>query len=183
MIRFFVGAVLIGLTACVAPSLKPFEINTFQNETPVLVNVSAVSVQSHITQYDRLPHIENKMPVTPGQALTRWAENRFAATNPSAPTRMIVNITDAYMTETKQESGSWYQLDNVRYRLTYQVDIEFKRADKIVYAQNVTGWEMQALPQKSSLADKEEVWQTLLNAMVTKVNNKVLADMPAAYKN
>ncbi len=183
MTRFVAAALFLGLTACVAPTLKPFTINTFQDETPVALNVREITVESHLTKYDRLPHIESKMPVTPEQALTRWAQNRFVTANSNAPTKMVVNITDAYMTQSKQESGSWYTFDNVRYRLTYQVDVQFKRADKVVYTQNVTGWETHSLPQKSSLADKEDAWQTMLNAMVAKVNNKIITDMPSVYKN
>ncbi len=183
MIKFWVGILsFLSLTACTAPALKPFTINTFEMEAPVKLQVGDIQITSHVTTYDRLPHIEQKMPVTPEQALTRWAHNRFVAADAKNPTQLVINITDAYMTQSNVDSGHWYQLDNVRYRLTYKINIQFKRRAQTVYTQSVTGWETSALPQKSSLAAKEETWQTMMNTMLTKVNNKVLTDMPAVYK-
>lgn len=178
---FFAFGLLL-LIGCEAPRLTPFSVNIYQNENPIALSVGDVQVKSEVKKFDRLPHIEEKMPLTPEDALYRWAKNRFYGINMSSPIDAVITIQKAYMTQTDEQSDNWYMFDNVKYRLTYTLTLQFKEGEKVLYTQNVDGWESSSLPQRSSLADKEETWQKMMNAMIRKVNDKVINGLPTRFR-
>ena len=85
------------------------------------------------------------------------------------------------MTEEMQPADNWYTYDNVKYRLTYDVAVQFEKNGVVVHAQEVAGWEEASIPQKSTINEKEKTWENMLNNMVTKVDAKVNADMPSDF--
>ena len=64
---------LLFLTACVpsydtAPKMKDY------TQVPLLeLPVERVNIISNVGQMERLPHVENLMPLTPEKALKNWA--------------------------------------------------------------------------------------------------------------
>lgn len=178
---FFV-VVLLFLTACAATPLHQFHVNTYEGAPQIPLMVGDIQVQSAVLHYDKLPHMEYKLPVTPESVLKQWASHRFEAISMSSPITAEIIIKQAYMTMSDQKNPSWYKFDNVSYRLTYQVDMLFKKGGQILNEQTVKGWEEASIPQKSSLAEKEKTWESMLNAMVRKVDTKISADIPAAFK-
>ena len=176
----FVSFFLIG---CAAPVLKDFKVNTYQDETPVAVAVKEIIVTNKVEQFDRLPHIENEMPISPVIALETWANNRFYATGSKKIDVMHIEIEKAYMTKTDEKSDNWYIFDNEMYKLTYYVQIDYISNGEVIYTQDVGGFESSSLPKRSSLVDKEEVFEKMMNQMVQKVNDKVLIQMPKAVKS
>ena len=179
MKRFVLGLVAYLMVAgCEAPQFKEFTLNTYQNEQPVAVNVKEISISSEVIHYDRLPHIEDEMIISPEQALKEWAQNRFYAVSSARADKMHIIIEQAYMTQTDEQSENWYTLDNVAYKLTYALKINFYQKDKVVYTQTVKGFESSSLPQKSSMADKEQVFENMMNQMIKKVNQQVFVQMP-----
>ena len=170
------------LMGCVAPVLKEFRVNTFQDATPVAVGVKEILITNKVEQFDHLPHIENEMPISPVFALETWAKNRFYATNSKKIDTMHIEIEKAYMTKTEEKADNWYTLDNEMYKLTYYVQIDYISNGDVIYTQDVGGFESSSLPKRSSLADKEAVFEKMMNQMVQKVNDKVLIQMPAAVR-
>ncbi len=169
------------LAACQAPTLHRFAVHTYTEEQPIQLNVSEVIVQSEVMQYDRMPHIEKKLPVSPEDALTEWADNRFYGAAPLSPDKAVITLKIADMTQTEEESAHWYVFNNDKYKLTYEVNIAFMRDDKVLYQHTVQGWESSSLPQRSSLADKEAAWQKMLNAMIRKVNGQIIQAVPKNF--
>lgn len=175
---FVIGLCLAG---CQAPSLNQFKVNTLTHEQPVPLNVSDILVVSTDMNFDRMPHIENTLPVTPEQALLQWANHRFQAVDETSPVHVVLTIKQADMTQTEEKSANWYTFDNITYRLSYQVEIVFMRQQDIVYQYAVDGWESSSLPQRSSIADKEETWMKMVNAMIRKVNQQIMQSIPPRY--
>lgn len=169
------------LQGCEAPRLNPFSVNTYQEERPISLSVNAVKIESDVKKFDRLPHLEDKMPIPPEEALRRWGQNRFSAVGYSSPIEAVVTIQKAYMTQTEENSDNWFVYNNVNYKLTYALILQFKQDDKILYTQDVDGWESSSLPWRSSLAEKEEAWQKMMNAMIEKVNNKIVKGIPSRF--
>lgn len=167
------------LSGCMTVIPNPFAVEDFSNAEPIALNVSDIDISSDVLTFHRLPHIENKMPVPPSDALTNWAKNRFVAADESSDITVDFTVRQAYMLQTDKPSDKWYMLDNVSYRLEYTADFVFKRNNMVVNAQSVTGWEQQSLPKKSSLSAKEDAWEIMLNNMVKKVNNQITSQIPA----
>lgn len=181
MRSFVIGIVCICLSACQALPLMPFKINTYTDSAPVLLNVSLMEVQSDTQTYNRLPHIEKQMPITPDDAVQDWAHNRLRATNPTSPITAEFQIKKAYMTQSDAPSGKWYILDNVAYRLDYDVVLYFKQNGQIIHSQTAGGWEEYAIPQKSSLISKENIWEKMMNNMIQKINDKIIPQIPSKF--
>lgn len=171
------------LAACQAPRLNRFAVYTFTDENPVHLKVSEVAVQSEVMQFNRLPHIEKKLPVSPEDALTEWANNRFYGVAPLSPAKAVITIQEAAMIQTEEKSSNWYVFNNDTYKLTYKVMIAFMQDGKILYQHTVEGWESSSLPQRSSLSDKEAAWQKMLNAMVRKVNGQIIQSIPELFRD
>ena len=177
-----IGCLCLTVCACQVLPLTPFHVDTYADKDPVLLNVSMVDVISHVQTYNHLPHIENKLPITPNDVLQDWAHNRLRATNTLTPTVAELTVKKAYMTQTDTPSNKWYVFDNVTYRLDFDVMLQFKQNGHILYTQTATGWEEYAIPQKSSLYTKENTWEKMMNAMVEKVNNKIIPEIPPQFK-
>lgn len=176
-----VGALFL-LVGCQATPPQEFKVDDYADVPPIHLTVSEVKIESTVARYDRMPHIEYKMPLRPEEVLQTWATNRFNAVSMSSPVIAKIVIKEASMTEQDKPTDSWYTLDNISYRLTYEVSLQFEKEGKVIYEQNVNGWERAAIPQKSSLADKEKTWEKMMNNMVHKVNDKIEDDIPAEYK-
>lgn len=174
--------VVLFLIGCQAPRLNSFNVRTLTDERPIALNVGRVRVDSTVMRYDRKPHIEETLPVTPNEALEEWAQHRFDANNPTSPVNVIMTIHQADMTEREEKGANWYTLDNYAYRLTYQITMEFEQEGHILYKHTVDGWESSSLPQRSSMADKEAVWLKMMNAMIRKVNQQMIDAVPIRFR-
>lgn len=183
-IRFALAGILMGvsLMGCQAPQLRNFRVQTLTDERPMELNVASVMVDSTVMRYDRKPHIEESLPVTPESALREWAEHRFVAVDTTSPVKAVIEITKADMTESEEKGANWYTLDNYAYRLSYQVTISFEQGNRILYKHAVEGWESSSLPQRSSMADKESAWLKMMNAMIRKVNRQITDSIPTRFR-
>ncbi|MBR5129683.1 MAG: hypothetical protein IKV03_00455 [Alphaproteobacteria bacterium] len=181
MKRYTIGLGLF-LSACTAQPLETFNVDTYANQNPIYLNVSLLDTKSDVLTYNRLPHIEKDLPITPNDVLLDWAHNRFRATNKYSLISAEFTVLKAYMTQTDTPTPKWYILDNTTYRLDYDVMLQFKQNEKILYTQTATGWEEYAIPQKSPLTSKEKVWEKMMNNMVQKINNKIVPEIPNKFK-
>lgn len=178
-VSFIIGLFLIG---CQAPRLNHFKVKTLTDERPIELNAGAVRVDSTVMRYDRKPHIEESLPVSPAEALEEWANHRFEAAEITSPVTVVMRIRQADMTEREEKGANWYTLDNYTYRLTYQVTMSFEQEGRILYKHSVEGWESSSLPQRSSMADKESVWLKMMNAMIRKVNQQMIEAVPDRFR-
>lgn len=176
---FGIGLLLSG---CTALPLTTFNVDTYANQNPVYLNVSVVDTKSDVLTYNKLPHIEKDLPITPNDVLLDWAHNRLKATNEASPVSAEFTVLKAYMTQTETPTPKWYVFDNMTYRLDYDVMLQFKQNDKILHTQTATGWEEYAIPQKSALFTKERTWETMMNTMVQKINDKILPKIPNEFR-
>lgn len=173
---------LLFLSACQVPKVDLFSVRDYENEHPFSVKVSAIEIQDKTNHYSELPHIENRIPLAPITALSQAIHNRFKSNYPESAHSLTVVIHKASLTQELKESDKWYILDNMEYLLSYELDIVYTHNNTETEKQTISGWEKQALPKRSSIADKEQAWEKMLNAMVQKVTDKIYADMPYIYK-
>lgn len=169
------------LLGCQAPEYKEFSLNLFQHRDPIAIKTDEIVVLSNVIQYDRLPHIEDEMIISPEKALKEWAKNRFYPLKSTRSDKMQIIIEKAYMTKTDEKAENWYTLDNEAYKLTYDLKINFEKNGKVLYSQTVSGYESSSLPKKSSMSDKEQVFEKMMNKMIQKVNQRALYQMPKEF--
>lgn len=170
------------LSACQLPKVDLFSVEDYQDVQPFSVAVSAIDIQDNTTRYTDLPHIENRIPISPVKALSTALSNRFRIAFPGSSNTLTFLIQEASLTQTLKESDKWYILDNIEYLLSYHVDIIYNHIGVETERQTISGWEKQSLPKRSSLAEKEQSWQKMIDAMTQKVTDKIYTDMPQDYK-
>ena len=173
---YFLGLGL--LTACQAPLSAPFQVIDYKADSPLFLPVGQVKIENKTTRYTELPHLETRIPVAPVSALMTALDNRFTAQYPNQDTSVTFVIHEADLTQKAKESEKWYVLDNIEYLLTYKLDVIYARGTQILEQQQFSGWEKQALPKKSSLAQKERTWEKMINAMIQKASDKIESDKP-----
>lgn len=169
------------LSACQAVELPDFKLSALEVESQTNLKTSKVTVLSNIHYDVKAPFIEYKMLITPEQALKQWAQNKFVAVKPDSPVETYIIIEKASMSETQSISEKWYVLDNVKYRLDFQIAIRFMMGQKLLSERTIGGYESRSLPIKSSLADKEEAWADMMNEMIEKLDNKIKTDLPSYF--
>ena len=183
MIKLFLSLLTtFFLSACQVPKVDLFKVDDYKNVQPHSVAVSAIDISDNTVRYTELPHLETRIPISPAKALSQALSNRFRVAFPGSSNAVSIQINDASLTQEFKESDKWYILDNMEYLLTYNLDIIYTHAGTETERQNISGWEKQALPKRNSIADKEQAWQKMINAMLQKVTDKIYADMPADYK-
>lgn len=170
------------LAGCEAPQLVNFNVRTYKNDNPIVLNVGAIEVESEVEKFDRLPHVEEKMPMTPEDALYEWAGHHFRAGKPESDKVFMIKIKEAYMTQTDDPSNNWYTFDNVAYKLSYSVDLTFISQGDVIYSHDMTGWESASLPKRASMLDKEATWLKMMNAMTKKVNERAPQIIPQQFR-
>ena len=166
------------LAGCQAPQNAPFQVTDYKNTPPLFLPVGEIKTENQTVRYTELPHLETRIPVTPVSALMTALNNRFTPKYPDTDTKVTFVIKEADLTQKIKESDHWYVLDNVEYLLTYKVDVLYTKNDDILDQQQFSGWEKQALPQKSSLSQKERAWEKMINAMIQKTTEKIENDKP-----
>ena len=168
---------ILCLFGCSLPVAQPFTIIDFRDEKPIILPVGQIQVKDQTTRYTELPHLENRIPVTPSFALKTALENRFKGSSESTgSTTFVINMAD--LTQKEDPSNHWYILNNVEYLLNYQIDVVYSSDNTQKQIQHLSGWEKQALPKRSSLRDKEAAWQKMINAMIQKTSDKIQSDIP-----
>ena len=166
------------LWGCALPMVEPFQVADFRDEVPITLPIGQIQIEDQTTHYTELPHLENRIPVTPAYALKTALENRFTNLPDSKNTATFI-INTADLTQKEQLSDHWYILDNIEYLLNYQIDIIYSKGSTHQQVQHLSGWEKQALPKRSSLRDKEAAWQKMINAMIQKTIDKIQTDLPS----
>ena len=179
--KYFSFFLLCLCCACAAPQFKSVQVNTYKEEKKIGVNVSTVDLSSTVEQFDRLPHIEDEMPITPENALKKWVLNRFYASNPTSKVHLNVVIEKAYLTKTDDKMPQWYIFDNEKYMLTYALKFVFKKENQVLYTYYIEGYETSSLPKRSSISSKEAVFEKMLNAMIYKVDEEALDKLPKKF--
>ena len=179
--RYISFLLLFLCSACVAPSFHTIKVNTFEEEKKIAVKVSVLDIISKVERFERLPHIENEISISPETVLKKWIRNRFYPISLNSKTEMKVIIEKAYLTKTDEISDKWYIFDNEKYTLTYELKFVFEKEGRVLYTHNIGGYETSSLPKRSSLTTKEEVFERMLNMMVYKIDEKVRVQLPQKF--
>jgi hypothetical protein len=100
------GLAGLALAACETPAtVQQFPDITFGHLPTIDLNAADVRIASEYQAPMQAPNVEHLFPVTPSQALHKWAEDRLAAKGIGNAARFT--ISDARVTETvlKTETG------------------------------------------------------------------------------
>ncbi len=137
----------------------------------IVVPVQSVEVVDLTKTHDSKHYIQNKWPQVPQQMLIRWGQENLK-TAPSSD-RLIVVIQQADVVREELAAPHWYEKDEVKDTLIYQVEFIVKTKEKTKKTFTVGGKNFVQMPAKFSLADKEKEWVKLANKMFENLNQQV----------
>ena len=156
-----------------------FQVDPDTEVYPVQVN--AVETVPMATHFDMLPHIENKMPISPEEAIQEWVKNHLSPTQTGRKKLWII-IEQAEMLKTDIPGGHFFQLDEESYTLNYRLSVQVRQDDRIIRNLPVEGKGFITLKKRASLANKEKGWAWLIQKMLTHLKTKMKTDLEDVFE-
>ena len=171
--RIFVFFIFMLLSGCIsAPHLSDFLLPDYTLGRDLTIQVYRIDFNSSIPYNRRFPHIENKVPVSPEQALKDFIQQRIH-TYQTHPYRLVVSIEQADLLQEKDPKPHWYQQDNIKFTLSYFIRLQFYQGNIFLSEKTIGGFEMRSIPKLSSLNKKEETWLDMMKCMLKKTNQQI----------
>ena len=162
---------LLLLSGCMNAPQNVFQTNTY---TEIPLNVSEVETVSMVSAFDELPHIEQKMSLSPEEAIIQWSQKYLL--HKGDKKKMVILIRKAEMLLEEEKNSSWFKANEETYTLNYQVEIRLQEDKRVIKKSTVEGKGFITLGQKSSLAKKEKGWNWLIQKMITHLETKIQTD-------
>ena len=159
------------LTGCMNAPQNVFQTNTY---TEISLKVSDVETISMVSAFDELPHIEQKMSLSPEEAVIRWSQ-KYLKHNGNKK-KIVIIIHKADMLLEKQKNSSWFKADEEKYTLDYQLEIRLQEDKKVIQKSTAEGKGFITLAKKSSLGKKEKGWNWLIQKMINHLETKIQTD-------
>ena len=173
------------LGACATPPTANFPELTFRHKKPIRLAVGSVEVVNEFSMPFAAPNVEHKMPVAPGPAAERWAQDVLQASG--GTDKLVMVITDASVTETplkikKGLKGAFTTDQTERYEGRVAVRLEIRTPDnKRRAVAEAFATRSATIAEDATLADREALWyglaEKLLNDFDTTVRPQVTAHL------
>lgn len=159
----FIAAVAAALAGCSSPPPHPqYPDIRFNNEPPIGLAVSTVSLREDYVPSSEPPRVEQRFPVAPIHALENWAHDRLQASG--GTDRAVVDITDASVVEAalprKTGVSSWFTNEqSERYDMTVQVTINIvDPTGLVVRTATVRAARSQSVAEDISPDQRDQTW-------------------------
>ena len=165
------------LSACMASPQKAFQVNS-EGEV-YLIKANEVKTISMTKHFDVLPHIENKIPTSPEEAISEWVEKRLNVSQTGTKKVWIV-VYCAEMLQTDLPSDSMFKFDEVNYTLNYKLEIQVRENNQIVKKVPFSGKGFVVMDKKASLSKKEKGWAELIQKMLAHLEEKIKGNVVAS---
>ena len=173
IILFFV----LFLVACVpnyesAPKMKDY------SQVPLLeLSVERVNIVSNIGQMERLPHVENLMPLTPEKALKNWALIRLRP-NYAKKRKAEFIIEKAEMIRQDAPEKHFFVYDNYKYVLSYTVTVRIlDEGQNELHKVCIEGYISRKLPQKASVLQRDNMFAQMLYEMEEQLDKQMALEI------
>ena len=180
---FALVAPLLG--ACTKPVVVEFPELTFRHKTPVRLAVGSVQVINEFQMPFAAPNVEHKMPVAPGPAAERWAQDVLQALG--GTDRLVMVVTDASVREiplqVKQGIKGIFTTDQAeRYESRMAVRLEIRTPDnKRQAVAEAFATRSATIAENTSLADREALWYGLTEDLMDDLDSAIRSKITAHF--
>jgi len=174
-----VALLALVLAACQTPPRTSFPELTYSHLEPIRLAAAEIEVKDAYVPPLRAPNVEHQMPVAPAAAATRWARDRLQPGGPEG--RAVFTIVDAGVVETKLKGsdgleGVFTTDQSERYDATLAIEIDiYDRAGVRLGGVTSTVKRSRTVAENASLAERDQVWFSLTEAMMTDLDREVEA--------
>ena len=175
-------SVVMFLCACVpsydtAPKMKDY------SQVPLLeLPVQRVNIISNVNGIERLPHVENLMPLTPEKVLKNWALIRIRP-NYQKKYKAEFVIEKAQMIRQEAPEKSLFVYDNYKYVLSYKVSVRILDEEQNELRNvSIEGYVSRKLPQKASVLQRDNMFAQMLYEMEEQLDKQMLIEIEQSLK-
>lgn len=178
---FVFAAPLLG--ACATPPAVNFPELTFRHKTPIRLAVGSVEVINEFRMPFAAPNVEHKMPVAPGPAAERWAQDVLQADG--GVDKLVMVITDASVTETplqikKGLKGAFTTDQTERYEARVAVRLEIRTPDnKRRAVAEAFATRSATISEDATLTDRETLWYGLTEKLLGEFDTAIRPQITA----
>lgn len=174
-------AAAAGLGSCSTPPPPQFPELTFTHLPQITLGVSKIEIVDNYTPPNDPKHVEDRMPVSPEQALKNWARDRLRANGVSGVAKFI--ITNAAVVETdlarsKGLKGVFTTEQAERYNASVNVEVKLEGVPRVnrAYAQAAVE-RSQTVAEDASINVREEVWFALTEQVMKDFDPQMTASI------
>lgn len=157
--------VMTGLASCTTPPPPQFPELTFTHLPQIALGVARIEIVDNFTPPSDPKHVENRMPVTPEQALRNWARDRLQANGVSGVAKFIINnaaVTETPLVLKKGLSGVFTTEQSHRYDAGVDVEVRLEGVPRVTQAfAKAAVNRSQTIPEDASINVREETWFNL----------------------
>ena len=150
---------------------------TFKHLAPITLRVSEVQITSVVRNSTQSPNVGHRFPMSPEQALKRWAQDRLQVTGARGIARFTIlhaEATEKKLTKDETLTGLFKQQASEQYDSTVKARLEIIDSRGIKRAQVTAGatWR-QNIREDTSLADRRRIWLELVEKLITRFNSEM----------
>ncbi len=154
-------AVATGLGSCATPPPPQFPELTFTHLPQITLGVERIEVVDNFTPPSDSKHVENRMPVSPEQALKNWARDRLKANGVSGVAKFIItnaSVVETDLARSKGLKGVFTTEQAERYDAAVNVEVRLEGVPRVNQAFAQASVERsQTVAEDASINVREEV--------------------------
>ena len=171
-------AATLALGACTSAPPRPQARQiSFANLAPISFDVARIEVVQQYQPPQVPPNVDHLTPVSPSDAIRRWANERVRAMGASGTMRVIIkdaSITETHLAGTTGVRGAFTTDQSERYDGRLSVDLVVEVPSRRF--QGYTGATVArtiSVPENVSLQGREDAWHSLVERMMADLNAKL----------
>jgi hypothetical protein len=181
LIRAGLGALALAARVDVAPAQeKKFPEITFLNQPRLALDVLKIEVARDYVPPAAKPNVDHLFPVTPSDAVARWAGDRLAASGRGRLARVVVKEAGVIEVPLEKTGGikGWFTTDqSERYDATLEVIVEIRSdVGREAYA-SARVKRSQTIEEGASPAKRREVWYAMTEKLMADLDRELERSM------
>ena len=165
---------------------KQFPDLRYTHMPAISLAVSRVVVVEQYQSSTAKPHVEAEFPVLPARAASQWLKDRLSAVGGSDSVRATVtkaSVVEVPLKRTSGVRGAFTKDQSERYDATLAVQIEIldsRGRQRGIVSSEAT--RSQTVTEDISLADREQVWFRMTEAMMSDLNSSLEKQVREHFK-
>ena len=188
--RLAVAAILLVAAAgCATSAPAPAPQLGYAHLGPIRLDVAGIEIVDAYLPPLREPHVEHEFPVSPAEALLRWAQDRLVAAGGQRSARFVIRdaaVREVRLPTKKGLRGLFTTDQSERYDGRVAVTLEIRSRgsfrDAIVEA---VAERSRTVPEDASVEERERVFLQITEDLVASLNGEIekqIAAHLAAYR-
>ena len=181
LIRGALGAAtLVGYVGAALAEKKTFPEITFLNGPKLTLDVQRVEVARDYVQPAAKPNVEHLFPITPSDAVARWAGDRLAAVGRGRLLRVVVKEASVVEVPLEKTGGikGWFTTDqSERYDATLEVIVEIRSDVGREAFASARVKRSQTIEEGASPDKRREVWYALTEKLMADLDKELERSM------